>query len=776
MSTKQVKKITLAEKMRSQKEQKRKRRAVKRALRPRGERKPGNKIRRPIETSKQFRADVRNSSTTTQVSTGVDLDNQQRAIVITQPVSVTSVAGLCIAYISYAMQSGYMAETINQNNPYYAFNYVLNILLTYMQGTQPQVTTLPIWLLRLCHAVSPKTVPMLQGLASYAWDFTPNTTPTSGTTVGPTSFEYVWNPWLPGSTASGTDGFPVCQDPGAYSVEAGAEAWSELTQFMKSKGTLGKIHEIVPLNTETGYEMDASAFCVNFSNTGGGQNATGGFGTTVSLEVPIFNPIFGSLYTPLYNQPAAENRYPVWDTAFSGDTVWTGGYLSGIGAADQIGYKRAARFHFVDFNEFLDTIAQWLTQLITSYVNDPEFSLTVGTAPQLSCPLSLQEVALLLRNVMMQAFKESQPSVQSLYPALPSSGTDNQFVAFLAASNTCFLGATPMQLPQGFVENIRALVMRCVESGNATGSPANGTRQPLWFVPVLGIFNGDLLNQADYYVDFDLGDEGQTAQTFTNQTFMYENILAKDGTTTKKSLTNDVIGFVDGYDSFQNAYIQINDPMRLNQLAEIWNTWLNSWPSMYSSQLTMLGTEGGINVLTSVSMTRYWTPLDGTNRLRKVVRTKKYFDSRLQKKKFLTNTIYSERLASTTTSQSVVLSAPWEQIQSTWILPVMQMNTTGPGQRFTFFTRIQGLTGEPFSVPTSNGDDGLELSFLHGQFAARMVKGRSAQTTDWDKFFAECAALGRGGILSGLAAAFLGSVAGPTVGAIASAVADVLPI
>jgi len=107
---------------------------------------------------------------------------------------------------------------------------------------------------------------------------------------------------------------------------------------------------------------------------------------------------------------------------------------------------------------------------------------------------------------------------------------------------------------------------------------------------------------------------------------------------------------------------------------------------------------------------------------------------------------------------------------------VMQMNTTGPGQRFTFFTRIQGLTGEPFSVPTSNGDDGLELSFLHGQFAARMVKGRSAQTTDWDKFFAECAALGRGGILSGLAAAFLGSVAGPTVGAIASAVADVLPI
>jgi hypothetical protein len=106
----------------------------------------------------------------------------------------------------------------------------------------------------------------------------------------------------------------------------------------------------------------------------------------------------------------------------------------------------------------------------------------------------------------------------------------------------------------------------------------------------------------------------------------------------------------------------------------------------------------------------------------------------------------------------------------------MQMNTDGPGQRFTFFTRVQALLGEPFSLPTSNGNDGMSLGDLHFNFAQRMIKGRTAPTTDWDKFFAECAATGRGGILSGLAAAFLGQVAGPTVGAIASTVADFLPI
>jgi hypothetical protein len=494
---------------------------------------------------------------------------------------------------------------------------MLNVLQLFMQGAAPQVTTLPLWFLRLCHAVSPKTVPMQQGKITYSWSFAVGTAPTTGTPVGPTSFEYVWNPWLPGSAASGTDGFPVCQSPTPYSPTLGAAAWIELTQFMQSKASLGNIHDLVPLATKTGYEQDASAFSVCFANTGGGQNATGGFGTTVSLEVPIFNPIFGSLYTPPYNQPAVANRYPVWDTAFSGDSVWTGGYLSGIGAEDQIGYKRAARFHFVDFNEFFETVSYWIQGLINNYGMDPEFQLNAEGfgPPNLSCPLTQQEVALLLRNVLMQAFKESQPSVQGLYPALPTSQTDPQFVAFLAASNTCFLASTPMQLPEGLVENIRALVMRC--SVGSAKDTNNATKQPLWFVPVLGLFNGDspLDNSYQYY--FTLGENTMIGNIYATDSFMYENVKNKDGSSTKKILATDVFGFVDGYDSTQNAYVQINDPMRLNDLCTIWNSWISQWPSTYSSQLTVLGTEGGINVLTSNMMTRYWTLSDVTNRLKK---------------------------------------------------------------------------------------------------------------------------------------------------------------
>jgi len=463
---------------------KKKRRAEKRRLKlqsnpqppPRQGRRPkrrspkggGDQVQPQIgETKKQFARDLRNNAATGGPLISVDLASQQRALVVTQPVNPQTVAGVCAAYVSYAFQSGYMAETVNSNNPYFALNYMLGILQSYMQGSANLGLSLPIWFLRLCQAVQPKDITMQQGTVKYAWALSPGIVAQTGLSVGPPSYDYIWGPWLPGDTAAGTDEFGVCMEPASYTPELGASAWSELTQFM-AKGTKRGINEMVAAVTETPYLKDVSAFSVNFVNTGGGQNGVGGFGTTVSLEVPIRHPVLGSFYTPQYNQPAVENRYPVFDNAFSGDSFFLGGFLSAIGEVQDMGTKIAPRFHCVDFNEFLDVLGQWICQLITAYTQDPEFSLTQGvnsTPPVLTCPCSFQEVALLLRATMMEAFKDTQPAVQSLFPALPQSNTDVQFTPFLAASNSCAgITTSGMLLPEGLVENIRSLTMRRVKT------------------------------------------------------------------------------------------------------------------------------------------------------------------------------------------------------------------------------------------------------------------------------------------------------------------------
>jgi len=298
----------------------------------------------------------------------------------------------------------------------------------------------------------------------------------------------------------------------------------------------------------------------------------------------------------------------------------------------------------------------------------------------------------------------------------------------------------------------------------------------VFYVPILGLFETDALVGTSYNVSFVTNEATVNVDAFISDTFIFEKAIGKDGQEFKRMLINDTFNLVDGYDSTQHAYIQINQPQRLAQLTTIWNNWINTWPSMFSSKLVTLGTEKGINVLASVGMTRYWTPSDGVNRLKKMKSVKKFYDARLEKKKFLVENVYTGRYASDVSSQSVVLSAPWEQVQSIWILPSMQMNTSGPGQKFTFLTRIQALLGEPYSIPTSSGTDGLQLSMMHSTYASKMVKGRTAPQNDWDRFFEEMAAKGRGGILSGLAATFIGNTFGSTAGAIASAVADVLPI
>jgi len=410
-----------------------------------------------------------------------------------------------------------------------------------------------------------------------------------------------------------------------------------------------------------------------------------------------------------------------------------------------------------------------VTMIQNLYQQDP-ISVTAnqlvdaGTVPGTICPLTLQEVMLLLRNVLMQAFKDTQPAVQSLYPVSPDSASDPQPVAFTCGANTCFLADTGMKLPQGFVENIRALVARSIPKGK------NGS---LSFIPVLGIIQGDVLNENDYQFSSNQPPDGAviTQNSFLAGTAVMSQRIVKNVAVMMPE-TATQISLVDG--SFSNAggagFVFINQPARLKQLTEIWNEWIGKL-SAYTDPLVTFGTEKGISILSSVTMTRHVSILNPQAKIRQQTTV----DTRVQKFKYLQSAVYQVRQSIAITGQSRLIASPFEQVLSTWILPVNYFLLGDGVSNQTAYQRWQAIMGEPYSQPSTTGNDGILLSTNHANMAAKMSHTRDAPASDWQQLFDLESKEGRGGILSGLIASFAGDVLGPDVGAVGKTIASFLP-
>jgi len=262
-----------------------------------------------------------------------------------------------------------------------------------------------------------------------------------------------------------------------------------------------------------------------------------------------------------------------------------------------------------------------------------------------------------------------------------------------------------------------------------------------------------------------------------------KGVDAKTGKDVFIPLTADIIDYIDGYDATINKYLQVNDPGRLQTLAAIWNNWLGTWPQTFSMSLSELGTEGGINVLCSINMTRDFVDFGPSSKVsptaRKMVKAHDdtgIVDLRVAKKKYLSKSIYTDRSVVATTSQSAFLAAPYEQIQNIWILPGNNISGSTAPAGGTFYTRYQSMQSEVYTAVSSSGSDGEILANKNYTYAAKMVHGREAPPSDWEQLFTEAAKRGRGGILSGLIANFVGSAFGSTAGGVANAVADLLPV
>jgi len=205
----------------------------------------------------------------------------------------------------------------------------------------------------------------------------------------------------------------------------------------------------------------------------------------------------------------------------------------------------------------------------------------------------------------------------------------------------------------------------------------------------------------------------------------------------------------------------------------MWNNWLkNPGVQTFSVQTGTLGTEAGINALCSISMTRIWVSTPQVKEVPKI----RVEDVRLRQARYraMVNTPFSLRQAVIDTSQGEILSAAYEQVLQTWILPIDENEFDNTTNQSVDIQRWQFMMDEPYSISRSSGENGVSMGALHLAFAAKMTKGKFAATDDWTSFFDEMAKTGRGGILSGLVAGLVGS-AFPSLAGTASSIANALP-
>lgn len=660
----------------------------------------------------------------------ITLPNQMNAINFLATMDENVLYGVCEGYVSEALARGFLARSQGPEDPAFAARFMYDILYSYAAAAPIVCPKMPQWLRDLGAAISPTIVPFQLGQGSYKFSSSAFSGPLGARPIGDASYGYYWNP-VGVNTGVVTNMFPVSSGltNTAYNTELGCVAFQTLVQFMAENEDDDR-SKLVDYSSPSKYEKDVSAYCEVAAQLGLGEGYVGGVASLSQLEVPIFHPILSKFVAP---GASDENITRFYNFAIQtgGDSLFLGAALSSYLTRNEWKARRAPRFHPIWFDEFADVAAHWITGVIQTNYNEAITPVGPGPFPT-TCPLTFQDFCLLLRATLMCNFADTQPMVQSLYPREPQSSTDPEFVPFVAGANTCALADPGMQLPTPLIENMRCLTGRKFQVGK-------NEHDVLMYIPVLGNYANRNLEGSLYKIE--IVQEPNFIPVFATETGVVRRTMTQKGQVEVK-IAEVPIDLVDGTTSGSGgAYVFINDPARLAALASIWNNWLqNTGYSTNSVALSTLGKEKGLKVLASIAMTRYLgLPEAGV---------KEFVDVR-REKYTAPQPIFEEAISAAVSSQGPILAAPYQQVQERWILPTIKMGQTKLSDS-TWGQRWQAYEGEPFLAPDSSGTTAIPLSDQHAVYAAKMYRGKLAQSSDWDTFFKHAEKEGRGGILSGL--------------------------
>jgi hypothetical protein len=712
---------------------------------------PAKKVRY-FETQRRAQADPRlgvNGDTHR-----IELENQLDNLVQPVVINVATLEEWARGFIMKACEKGFLTLADLPEYPYFAYCYTVQTMQALITQTAQLTIRIPYAMLAACRALQAKDAPCANGTVSYTALVEQFAQPTVTHPVGYVPYGYLWNVGKPTNVLANVY-FPIMDVtlPG-YTDEQGARAFQRLCQILVEDDPTGPYRMVLTSDT-TSMDKDVSAFAyardsyekVGLASAGVGPAA--GITTTLNLEVPIFRPQFGALGVEC-NPDSQQQRFGNLHANCAGDATFLSAGQATWFTEDKWRMQRPPKIHPIDFNEFADVVGKWVAGIQQSYADDvlkdTGSPMSPAAITQLACPLTLQEMCLLLRNVLMQAFKNTQAGCHGVYPITPLSSEDNAFVPFIVSTSTCYLAPNDMSLPIPLIENIRSLTDRCIRRKGDDWE---------FFLPSLGIWNDERLNEADYQFIIN----GVPTASFKSSLALAKKKVVSSEGVSYVPLVETAVSYVDG--SSSAGFLAINDPNALKKLTTLWEEWLRSGPATFSCPIGTLGTEAGINALVSINASRVCGTMPQAEkaelqRRERLQNTKFIVDERFEKQRSRgtrsISTVYDNQNVAIDIFQSKILATAYEQIQSIWILPCMRtrvddLNVITP-------IRWGAIQGETFSNIRLNGDIGPTLNDLHSTYASKLIRGKLQPKTDWDELFSTLSARGRGGILSGLVGKF----------------------
>jgi hypothetical protein len=709
---------------------------------------------------------------TMSLSDGNRLQSATPTMPIEVPVSETVFHGVPFALITEAIRRGY-SNSDNPNNPFLAYNYLIFIVEQVALGAVPSAIDVPLFLAWYLQAIKPKSVPYKDGKISYKWIFTQASTPVSTEQLGPAAYNIVGTFYVPNPSGSPINTtIPPLQPPTInYSIADGQLALTSVFQYLAQTG-LPQMR-LVSILAKNEFSNDVSAFGINRGDPGGGFAGVGGFGNQVSLETFIRTPL-ASCHVAVVDGTDNIARWTAKKIGYSGgDSILAGGAFMRCRIPLQVRTKAKWPIKAYDGNSWDDVLFRAWQMAVANAFSDPDTITAIdayGEGPLAAiqavmlpflCPLTGYEAQLMNRNTYMLAFKDSQTMVQSLYPIIPTSNSDNQFAFYTSTVGTCPIESTATPLyPVPWLENIRASTI-------LTCATPSGVQM---VIPGVGKYSLDQLDYTQYDVTVQYRDVEYTLSLFASEADESRVKLAKTteernkekkrpdtpdmqkfkqvagkGKEKKSPTAEAYVSLYDG--SYEGTYYQINDPATIGLYVQAWNAAIRGPVQPYFASLDSLGNDGGIDCLRVSPYTTIWGPLPDQeakkiNHHPRLGTGKKYGSI---------NTVYDQRAIVAVTAQFPPDTAAWENILGSWETGILlnNPNQTTLGTSVSPI-RVQNLYEEPYFIPIGTPESFVTLGNRHASFAQQCVRARGALPSKSDEFLSQAAAKGRGSILSTL--------------------------
>jgi hypothetical protein len=692
----------------------------------------------------------------------------------TNPLTLQSgapaVTGIALGIVSYALQRNFAAMAPDPNYPYWAYVYLSTVFQSAMQDGVLKVATLPRFVKDICDALTPTHAKFADGYQAYNWnvDFDTSTAPYTYD-LKPSGLPRIWNVGVVDNTPVNNLWHGIAA-PAAYTEANGLAAWTSLLEYYSTLQVDEAWLKLVPANGPGKYRDDVSAFASIGKTIGNSGTDIGGYAQYASLEFPVHNPLFSCFSKIPSGQVIDPARFPAYITMKAMDSIALGGSLASGYNPRLVSSQLYPVLKNIDFMAFLEVMCFWIAAAAQLAANDNINSdVLTGNFEYYTLGITLQEFSLLLRNLMMNAFSDTQFFVQGNYPT-DNFNNNDPFLPFVSGMGTYPVAeGLEMKLPQIFVENIRAL----------TGVTQNNNN-PITFIPVLGKFDKTELNWKDFYYLVPNTETPRYIFSDPTAAVRAEKFIVKNG---KKEeivgyTAETVISLVDG--STGSSTVAINSPFAMGTLERKWNE-LVTKVSPYVSVLTVLGNDAGIRPLRMITSTQVFF----VNQPNHPSIPKNYnYVERILPDRFLKSyqnvpdkgaSPYADKVLAAWNFYNPPISQAFGMIQNFWIAPVSQLWFNGTANEILTEQKMVSYARELNVITYTSGNDQITLENKHREYAQFMLKARDGGDNMQDVLLREFEKQGRGGFLSSLVGGLIKTIA-PGSAKIVDTIAGVIPI